>query len=416
MILALNPGGNTFYFGPVGENGSAVIKYFADRGVDCPPSKNVAEFILETAAKGGKRADGKRLNWNNEWRSSAENKELLAEIDKINSERSSKPGAQADTQHEFASPIWLQITTLTKRMFRQYWRDPSYLYGKLFVSVVIGIFNGFTFWKLGNSVQDMQNRMFTSFMIIVIPPTIVNGVVPKFYLNRALWEARELPSRIYGWVAFCTANVVTEIPFSIIGGLVYWLLWYYPTGLPRDSATAGYTFLMTILFFLFQTSWGQWICAFAPSFTVISNVSLNPPPLPPSPSKPNSTSKTSNTKTPGPPILLRHLLPLQRRHPPILPTLPRLALLALLPEPVDLLDRRRPGRHLARHPRRLPPRRSRPLRPAPRPDLRPVRRRFRRRRRPPGLSPQPAGHERLRLLSVSRRGRVSAHAEREAGR
>lgn len=27
-----------------------------------------------------------------------------------------------------------------------------------------------------------------------------------------------------------------------------------------------------MLFFLFQASWGQWICAFAPSFTVISNV------------------------------------------------------------------------------------------------------------------------------------------------
>jgi len=40
MILTLNPGGNTFYFGPVGENGSAVIKYFADRGVECPPNKN----------------------------------------------------------------------------------------------------------------------------------------------------------------------------------------------------------------------------------------------------------------------------------------------------------------------------------------------------------------------------------------
>jgi ABC-type multidrug transport system ATPase subunit len=40
MILALNPGGNTFYFGPVGENGSSVIRYFADRGVECPPNKN----------------------------------------------------------------------------------------------------------------------------------------------------------------------------------------------------------------------------------------------------------------------------------------------------------------------------------------------------------------------------------------
>lgn len=47
MILALNPGGNTFYFGPVGDNGKDVVKYFGDRGFDCPPAKNVAEFILE---------------------------------------------------------------------------------------------------------------------------------------------------------------------------------------------------------------------------------------------------------------------------------------------------------------------------------------------------------------------------------
>lgn len=109
-------------------------------------------------------------------------------------------------------------------------------------------------------------------MIILIPPTIVNGVVPKFYVNRELWETREYPSRIYGWIAFCTAQVVAEIPMAIITSVIYWVLWYYPTGLPTDTATAGYVFLMSMLFFLFQASWGQWICAFAPSFTVISNV------------------------------------------------------------------------------------------------------------------------------------------------
>lgn len=59
---------------------------------------------------------------------------------------------------------------------------------------------------------------------------------------------------------------------AIIGAVVYWVLWYFATGLPTDSGTAGYVFLMTLLFFLFMNSWGQWICAFAPSFTVISNV------------------------------------------------------------------------------------------------------------------------------------------------
>jgi ABC-type multidrug transport system ATPase subunit/ABC-type multidrug transport system permease subunit len=274
MILALNPGGNTFYFGPVGENGKDVTKYFSERGVDCPPHKNVAEFILETAAKPHKRKDGKKLDWNEEWVNSQQAKDVLEEIDglKLSRSKTQTDAKKKDAEKEFAASTVLQCTELLRRTFRQYWRDPSYLYGKLFVSVIVGIFNGFTFWQLGNTQQDMQNRMFTAFLIITIPPTIVNAVVPKFYTNMALWQAREYPSRIYGYFAFCTAQVVAEIPPAIVGAVLYWVLWYWPTGLPTDSSTAGYVFFMTLLFFLFQASWGQWITSFSPSFTVISNV------------------------------------------------------------------------------------------------------------------------------------------------
>ncbi|KAH6646514.1 ABC-2 type transporter-domain-containing protein [Truncatella angustata] len=275
MVLALNPGGNTFYFGPIGESGKDVIKYFADRGAACPPKKNVAEFILETAARPHKKPDGTKVDWNDEWLNSEQAQAVIEEIDGLKRTRSraSQPGKVTKQQErEFAAPVWVQTAELTKRMFKQYWRDPSYLYGKFFTSVIMGIFNGFTFWQLGYSIQDMQNRMFTSFLIITIPATVVNAVVPKFFGNMALWQAREYPSRIYGWVAFCTANVVAEIPAAIVSGFLYWVLWYWPTGLPQESSVSGYAFLMTILFFLFMNSWGQWICAFAPSFTVISNV------------------------------------------------------------------------------------------------------------------------------------------------
>ncbi|TIA07748.1 putative ABC transporter [Aureobasidium pullulans] len=257
MVLALNPGGNTFYFGPIGENGKDVIDYFGARGVKCPPAKNVAEFLLETAIKPKKRSDGSKIDWNEEWRNSKEAQAVIEEIDGLKRMRSQSTHEKhnEDEATEFAAPVWLQTTMLTKRVFTQYWRDPSYLYGKLFVAVIVGIFNGFTFWQLGNSIQDMQNRMFTAFLILTIPPTVVNAVVPKFYQNMALWMARELPSRIYGWFAFCTAMVVAEIPIATVSAVVYWLLWYYPSGLPTDSSTAGYVFFMVLLFFWFQSSW-----------------------------------------------------------------------------------------------------------------------------------------------------------------
>jgi ATP-binding cassette, subfamily G (WHITE), member 2, SNQ2 len=274
MILALNPGGNTFYFGPVGEAGLDVTKYFAERGFECPPHKNIAEFLLETAAD-SRRPDGSKIHWNEEWRNSNNAKALKEEIRTINATRSQVPGEPEGTQYEFAAPVATQTIELTKRLFRQHWRDPSYLYGKLFTAAIMGIFNGFTFWQLGNSTVDMQNRMFSSFMIVTLPATVVNTVVPKFFQNMMLWMIREHPSRIYGWFAFTTAQVVGEIPVAIFSSVLYWLLWYWPAlgtqGHSTESSTAGYVFFMTMLFFLFMASWGQWITAFAPSFTVIAN-------------------------------------------------------------------------------------------------------------------------------------------------
>ncbi|PHH61774.1 hypothetical protein CDD81_7985 [Ophiocordyceps australis] len=268
QILALNPGGNVFYFGPVGRNGQAVVDYFAARGAVCPPGKNVAEFLLETGAK-----SQDRQHWNSQWAQSHEKRLVLHDIEAMKRQRSSRVDQQPPVEHhEFAAPVWLQIALLTRRMFVNQWRQPSYVYGKLFTAVIVGIFNGFTFWQLGESVADMQSRMFTLFLIVLIPPTVLNAVLPKFYMDRALWEGREHASRIYGWVAFCTASILSEIPASFVAGLVYWLLWYWPTGLPATSSTSAYVFIMTVLFFLFQSSWGQWICAWAPSFTVISNV------------------------------------------------------------------------------------------------------------------------------------------------
>ena len=143
MILALNPGGNTFYFGPVGHNGSTVAKYFADRGVVCPPAKNVAEFILETAAKTQKTKDGKSIDWNQEWLESEQSQQLRDEIKSICEERGKLAPPAATKHYEFAAPVTVQSVELSKRLFRQYWRDPSYYYGRAFVSVIMGIFNGF---------------------------------------------------------------------------------------------------------------------------------------------------------------------------------------------------------------------------------------------------------------------------------
>lgn len=117
--------------------------------------------------------------------------------------------------------------------------------------------------------------MFTTIIIVFfMPAAVVNSVVVNFFRGRALWEGRELPSRTLGWVAFCTANIVADVPIAIVSAAVYWLVWYFPAGFPATASVSGYVFLMNMVWGLFMASWGQWIAALAPSYSIISNVSL----------------------------------------------------------------------------------------------------------------------------------------------
>lgn len=271
-VLALNPGGKTFYFGPLGKNGKTMVDYFEARGARCDPSANPAEFLLEVGTgKGTGSVDGATVDWPSLWRESKEAKAVTETILKMEDERSHvelKMDHVSET--EFATPIMTQTRVLTMRVWRNYWRDASYGYSKMYAFLLNGIFNGFTFWMLGNTIANLENRMFSVFLVILMPATVMNATIPKFFSNRMIWEARELPSRIYGWQAFVTAQILCEIPYAILACTIYFLVWYFPVGFATGASTSGYVYLMWLLFNLFTASWGQWIAAFAPSFTVIS--------------------------------------------------------------------------------------------------------------------------------------------------
>ena len=75
----------------------------------------------------------------------------------------------------------------------------------------------------------------------MLVPEFINAISMRFILNRDIWLAREGPSGIYNWVAFSTAQIVAEIPYAIIGGVVFFILYYFMIGLPLGFA-AGYSF------------------------------------------------------------------------------------------------------------------------------------------------------------------------------
>lgn len=148
----------------------------------------------------------------------------------------------------------------------QYWRTPDYIYSRLYCSFFHSALTGLAFLQLGDTLADMQYRLFAYFMVLMIVAEFISACSMMFIENRNIWLGRENPSRIYGWVAFTTAQVISEIPWALVGGVVYYVLFYFLIGFPLGTP-AGYTFLMMMMFHLFCTSWGQWIAAlrYAPS-------------------------------------------------------------------------------------------------------------------------------------------------------
>ena len=84
-------------------------------------------------------------------------------------ELSKKPIDQDPTSLDpFAAPMNTQLWTVTLRVFEQYWRTPSYLYSKTALCIAVGLFIGFSFYQSPNSLQGMQNQLFSIFMLLTV--------------------------------------------------------------------------------------------------------------------------------------------------------------------------------------------------------------------------------------------------------
>jgi len=129
------------------------------------------------------------------------------------------------------------------------------------------LFNGFSFWKIGNSYADLQNRLFTIFAFIFVAPGVIGQLQPKFIANRNIFEAREKKAKLYSWQAFIFGEIVAEVPYLLVCGFLYWACWYPVVGFSFKANVVGPFFLQVTLYEFLYTGIGQFIAAYAPNPT-----------------------------------------------------------------------------------------------------------------------------------------------------
>ncbi|OCK97384.1 uncharacterized protein K441DRAFT_606404 [Cenococcum geophilum 1.58] len=264
-LLALSSEGEQLYFGRV----DAALTYFERNGAPCPPGANPAEFILETVGAGiSARTSDKGSDWSAKWKASIESRSLTDEIE--SKKTTVSPSLDEIDLSEYNASTLLQTRLLTIRIMKNQWRNTPYVYSKIWVHVISAIFVGFTFFKAGTSPQDLQNRSFSVYFILFLCNAIVNVILARYFFASLYWQFREGPSRTYGWVAFVSANIIAEFPAAILVTVIYFLLWYFPSGLPHSQA--GYIFLFLLTYEIFQVLLGLFMMALSPDLGFAGNV------------------------------------------------------------------------------------------------------------------------------------------------
>ncbi|KAI2615542.1 hypothetical protein GGR54DRAFT_294268 [Hypoxylon sp. NC1633] len=121
---------------------------------------------------------------------------------------SDKPLAELG-RSEYAAPFIQQLIIVTRRIFQEYWRDPTYLYSKLALCAGVCFFNSISFYNTPIDVQGFINFLFSIFLISQLFSTLDQQIIPRLANSRRLFET--------------------------VASIVIFVTWYYPTGLWRNG-------------------------------------------------------------------------------------------------------------------------------------------------------------------------------------
>jgi ATP-binding cassette, subfamily G (WHITE), member 2, PDR len=121
--------------------------------------------------------------------------------------------------------------------------------------------------------------VFAVFLLITIFTNFCQQIMPHMVTRRALYEARERPSKTYSWQVFVLADILVEIPWNSLMALLIFLAWYYPIGLQQNAIDAdqvaergGLMFLYILVFMNFAGTFTSMVLALFDAAEAAGNI------------------------------------------------------------------------------------------------------------------------------------------------
>jgi hypothetical protein len=237
-LLLLKRGGETIYFGGLGDESQNLIEYL-EQYKSTPriqPGENPATWMLTTIGAGSASTDTKPFDYAGSFQVSNLHKDCLQRIDDTTSK--SKEEGKVSFPSMYATSTATQIYQVMARTRLVYWRSPSYNTVRIMVATLLAFLIGSVYVtnRVPTDESDMNSRATTIFMAyLFISVNSLNTVLAVFEAERNMFY-RHKASLMYDKTAILIAFTVAEFPFIMISSFYYVTIFYFMIGFEADAA------------------------------------------------------------------------------------------------------------------------------------------------------------------------------------
>ncbi|EGC30069.1 ABC transporter AbcG5 [Dictyostelium purpureum] len=274
QLLLLKKGGETVYFGPLGDKSSVILDYCAKQGMHIKPHINPADFVM-TIADEGKTVEGP----NGEMipldpKKAYEESDIRKKEYEIMDGELIPPDYKIRTYDRIFASSWMtQFKALCSRSWLSRIRRPEIFISNCLRSIFLAVLLGTLFVRMDYEQQDARGRVSLLFFSFIFAGMVAIGNIPTTVLERGVFY-REVTSGFYHSTAYMISYVLTSYPFILSTGLLYIIPTFWIAGLDsgRHSSKFWYCLYVFIITYIMYDAFALCLAICLPNEVMASTV------------------------------------------------------------------------------------------------------------------------------------------------
>ncbi|RLN43954.1 hypothetical protein BBJ28_00017245, partial [Nothophytophthora sp. Chile5] len=275
-LLLLKRGGQTVFFGDLGENCRNLIDYFEGiPGVAAlPEGYNPATWMLECIGAGVSNTTANNLDFVAHFDGSSYRALLDANLAKEGITVPSPGYPEMIFTQKRAADSRTQMTFVVTRFVQMYWRTPAYNLTRLFISLFLALLFGLVFVTAEYaSYSGLNSGVGMVFMASLFNAMVsFQSVLPLACEERASFY-RERAGQTYNAFWYFVGSTVAEIPYCFASAFVFTVIFFPMVGF-QGFATGCLFWLNVSVLIMMQTYLGQFFAYAFPSEEVAAIIGV----------------------------------------------------------------------------------------------------------------------------------------------